>query len=201
MLLRTTLSCWAVCSVPGSVTHLIGEGMEDLQRLVVVLPLTEVVVDEVGPKPGRPLSVADDVTHPEGSTRCWGLSAGTISKIWHFTFACEEAKKHTCIHTWHTLTLSHSVHKFSFPSQFLNREQRSFAYQDICSYIMAQTHTHKHTHIFSLLFNKKWMYIKLYFAYSFETKVKRVIKKENMFCKTIQIKFTWNYYKDKTSSV
>lgn len=47
-----------------------GEGMEDLQRLVVVLPLTEVVVDEVGPKPRHPLSVADDVAHPEGSTGC-----------------------------------------------------------------------------------------------------------------------------------
>lgn len=46
-----------------AVTHLICKGLENLQGLVMLPALTKVVVHKVRPKPGCPLSAADDVTH------------------------------------------------------------------------------------------------------------------------------------------
>jgi hypothetical protein len=50
-------------------THIGGEGVEDLEAPVVLPALAKVVVKKVRPEPRHPLSPCDDVTHPGDSRR------------------------------------------------------------------------------------------------------------------------------------
>lgn len=55
-------------------TFFVSEGVQDLERVVVLAAFAEAVVHEVGPEPRRPLPAAHDVAHSKDEDRHMELS-------------------------------------------------------------------------------------------------------------------------------